>query len=1034
MTKYLLTLIFLCMCLIVNAQSTVTGKVTDAGSGEGLPGVSVFIEGTTIGTVTDVDGNYQLQASSTNIINFSFVGFATVQELVGNRTTINVVMEADITQLGEIVVTAFGLEKSKKSLGYAATTLDGKELVEARDVGIASQLSGRIAGVQVNRPTTGPAGSTNILIRGIGNLSGENRPLIVIDGVPVDNTNLGTGDQFGGRDTGDGFTSINQDDIEDINIIKGPAAATLFGDRGANGAIIITTKKGYSVEGVGIQYNGNYVFEDALILPEFQQQYGNGASGLRPATFDEARDNAGSWGERFDGALTPFFDGVERPYSAAGDDDLRNYYERGHSISNTLSLVAGSEKANARVSLSNLQNSAIVPNSDYERTSINVLLTANPTDKITVEAKANYIREDALNRPNLSDNPSNPGKSFTSIPANISVDMLRNAIRDENGDAINWSNNPFALNPFWGPFENINEDTRNRWIGYIRASYDFTDWLTLQLRYGLDTYNHRFFNIEREGTPHNVNGTIFEDTYEIREENRDFLLMINKDLTEDINLNVNLGGIQTIRRNERFELRGSNIVIPGLDNVINTLEQVSRITLLRTETNALFGNAQIAYKGFLFLDGAVRQDWYSTLTDPNNPDDSDNSAIYGSGALSFVFSDIVPLPSFFSFGKLRAAYGSAGNGAPDPFTTALTFNIEGQSFQGVNGPVAQGFVGGNRVPNPNLEPTRTRSFEIGADLRFLDDRLALDFTYYIQSSINQIFFPSIPFSSGFESAVVNGGDVENRGIEVLLTGTPLKINDFSWDVSLNFTRNRNEVKELTEGIDVLGGAAARFSANIESNVGDQVGNIVGTSLLRNDNGEIIHGEDGLPQLADERTILGNFAPDWYGGITNTFYYKNLSFSFLIDVKQGGEVFSLTNASALGNGKHKRTLEGRENPLFEIQGRGVGPDGVTPNQTFARLDEYYGRISEAASESIFDASYVKMRQMSIGYTLPESLLSRLPFTNVRFSVVGRNLFFLKNGLDEIGVDPEGLYNIGINGFEFGSLPSTRSYGFNLSFSL
>jgi len=840
---------------------------------------------------------------------------------------------------------------------------------------------------------------------------------------------------WGGRDTGDGFSSLNQDDIADINIIKGAAAASLFGERGANGAIIITTKKGVSTKGIGVEYNGNYVFENALLLPKFQQSYGQGALGRRPTSTDEARQFANSWGEKFDGVATPFFDGVSRPYSAAGEDDLRNFYETGSTLTNSIALTGGNEKATGRLSFSNLMNTSIIPNTEYERNSVNVVTSVKLTDRFTVEAKANYIREEATNRPNLSDNPSNPGKSFSSIPANISVDLLRNSLRDENGTPLQWTDNAFSLNPFWGPFENTNSDNRNRLIAYGKLNYKLTDWLTIQGRYGIDTYNHRFFNIEEDGTAHNVNGALWEDTYEVREDNIDFLLLFNKDINQDINLTLNLGGIQTKRLNERFGVSGSDFIVVGLHAVNNLANQnPGSYGLIRTRTNALFGNGQVAYKGLLFLDGSIRNDWYSTLTNPNDPDNSENSALYGSGSLSFAFSDLFELPAFFTFGKLRLAYGSAGNGAPAPYGTSLTYGVDGQTYNGANGAATLGFIGSPTFPNATLRPTRTRSVEAGLDLRFFQNRLSVDVTYYQQNTIDQIFNAAIPNSTGYGSTVLNAGDVENKGLEILVSGTPVTVGDFSWNVSANFTRNVNTIKKLADGIDNLSGEGARFSANLLSEVDGQVGNIFGTVLMRNDNGDVVHDAEGLPIIEDERQVLGNFAPDWYGGITNTFNYKNISLGVLIDIKQGGEIFSLTNSFAYFSGKHFNTLVGRENPLFEIRGEGVGPDGSTPNEAFARLDQYYARFGSAASENIFDASYIKLRQVSIGYKLPASILSNTPFNDVRFSVVGRNLLFFKNGLSEIGVDPEALYSLSNSGFEYGTTPSTRTFGFNITAKL
>ncbi|MEM9260390.1 MAG: TonB-dependent receptor plug domain-containing protein, partial [Bacteroidota bacterium] len=454
----------------------VEGSVTDKDDGSGLPGVTILEQGTTNGAISDLDGNYYLTVNQGATLRFSYLGYAPQEIVVGQATTINVSLVPESSILNEVVVTAFGMERDKKALGYAVTEIDGEELVTAKEVSVAAQLAGKVAGLDITRPTTGPAGSTNIVIRGLGSLTGDNRALVVVDGVPINNENLTAAGMWGGIDSGDGLSSINPDDIESVNVLKGAAAGALYGERGAQGVILITTKKGAAGDGIALEYTTNYTLDNAAIFPEFyQQEYGQGQNGLKPANQEEAAQNPANWGARLDGSPMVYFDGVTRPYSAKATDDLLNYYETGSTWINTLAMSGGNEKINARLSLSNLKNQGIVPNAGYDRYTINLVTSLQLSEKFTLELKANYIEEEATNRINLSDNPSNPGKAFSQLPNNISVDMLRRT-RFDDGRAIAWSqNNPFTLNPFWGPFEHRQSDNKRRVIGYALARYQFND-------------------------------------------------------------------------------------------------------------------------------------------------------------------------------------------------------------------------------------------------------------------------------------------------------------------------------------------------------------------------------------------------------------------------------------------------------------------------------------------------------------------------------------------------------------------------------
>jgi TonB-linked SusC/RagA family outer membrane protein len=1032
--RLLLTLSTVMLLTVFAAAQTVrvTGSVKDASDGTGLPGVTILEEGTTNGAISDIDGNYYLTVNQGATLQFSYIGYTKQLIPVNNRSSIDVMLDGESSILNEVVVTAFGMERQKKALGYAVTEIDGSDLVTAKEVSVAAQLAGKVPGLDITRPTTGPAGSTNIIIRGLGSLSGDNRALIVVDGVPINNSNVNSAGMWGGVDSGDGLSSINPDDIASVSVLKGAAAGALYGERGAQGVILITTKKGSAGDGISLEYTTNFTVDNAAIFPEFyQSEYGQGMNGMKPSTQEEAAQNSSNWGARLDGSPMTYFDGVTRPYSAKASDDLLNYYETGHTWINTIAMSGGTEKINARLSLSNLTNQGIVPNSGYDRYTVNLLTSLKLSDKLTLEMKANFIQEESTNRVNLSDSPSNPGKAFSQLPNNISVDMLQNR-RFEDGRAIAWSaSNPFTLNPYWGPLENQQRDDKKRIIAYALARYEFNDWISLQARYAIDYTNFDYFNATAPGTEHQVFGSLGQSNYETNDNTRDVILNLSPRLNEDVGLNINLGGVQNPRSQYTYSAGGSVFIVDDLFNVNNMANRnPSSYRISEQQTNGVFGTALIDYKGMFFLDLSVRNDWYSTLTNPSDPDISNNSALYGGASASLLFSEAFKMETeTFTFGKLRASYGVAGNGAPNPYLLLPTFSIESLQFNNAS----LGRVTSGTFPGSNLKPTITKSFEVGVDLRFFRNRVGLDLTYYEQNTVDQLFRASLPRPTSYSSYFLNAGDVKNSGVEMALNLTPIKKQDLRWDVTFNFSSNTNTVVALAEGIDNLSGESARFNANLLSEVGGQVNSIYGTVLMRDASGQIVHDESGLPMISPEREILGNYQPDWYGGLNNNFRYKNWNLGLLFDTKQGGEIFSITNQFAIGNGSHPMTLVGRDNPDFEIIGAGVTGTG-SANSTPAQLDDYYGRISNAASESIFDASYIKLRQATLGYTFPTVRLGGTELRDLSISLTGRNLFFLQNGLSDLGLDPEAVYNIGGGGFEYSSIPSTRSFGINLNVKL
>ncbi|WKN30717.1 SusC/RagA family TonB-linked outer membrane protein [Porifericola rhodea] len=1006
------------------AQSrTVSGKVTDE-EDSGLPGVNVLLQGSTVGTVTDIEGNYSIAVQGDNpVLIFSSVGYESLTEEIGNRTTVNVNLLPDLTQLSEVVVTALGVEKEKKSLGYSVSEVEGEALVQAREINLGNALSGRVAGVNVSSTATGPAGSSRVVIRGNSSLGGNNQPLYVIDGVPIDNSQLGSAGMWGGSDSGDGLSSINPDDIAEISVLKGNTAAALYGSRASNGVILITTKKGSARKGVGVELNSNLTFENIINNFDWQREYGQGNRGAKPTSADEAFSfGNSSWGARLDGSQVIQYDGVSRPYSYTGDP-YDAFYETGLTFTNTLSLYGGNETANYRFSASNLDNDAVMPNAGYNRKNFTMNVNGKFAEKLTFSAKAQYSIEDTDNRPRLSDSPGNANFAVATLPANIDVTNLQGDPNklgaSETGEELAFSSNIYLTNPYWGAYQFVNSDDRNRIIGSALARYDITDWLYLQGRVGIDRYSVRRTNIEPYGTAYKVLGGMVEGKRTVQEINADFLLGADQQFG-GLGLNAFVGGNQMTRFDENMTINGQNFNIPFFHAVSNAANQSPSLGYSEKGINSLFGSVELNYNEFIYLTVTGRNDWFSTLAPEKN------SIFYPSVGTSFVFSDAFSMPSWVSFGKLRASWAQVG-GDTDPYNINLTYGLTGQGHQGA----ALATISQNSIPNANLQPLTVTETEVGFDVRFLDDRLGIDFAYYDRLTENDIVSASISRTSGYTGVVVNVGEMRNSGIELLVTGQPVVTSNFTWEVVANIAQNNNEVLELAEGVDFLSGDQARSqNVFVRHAIGYPYASIWGRTH-KTINGQKVYDEDGLPVRSDDIELLGSGVHDFTAGLTNSFRYKNFTFNALIDIKTGADLFSGTNLNAYSLGLHQNTLEGRENGLSFS---GVDEDGEAATFTIEpeNVQDYYSRVaSQITEEFIYDASFAKLRSIQVGYNLPNSWLSSTPFSTVTVSAVGRNLLLLWSNVDNI--DPESTYSTNNNsqGLEWMGVPQYRSYGFNVN---
>lgn len=1067
-----LQVVFVSMLLLVAgmpaafAQTrTVSGKISDA-QGNPMQGVNVTVKGSSEGTSSDAAGAFRINVpQGSNTLVFSFIGFNSQEINVADRTTVDVTLSEDTRELESVVVTALGIEKSQKALGFSQTTVNGDNFTQAREISTANALAGRVAGVNVTKIASGPAGSSRVVIRGAKTLgSSLNQPLYVVDGVPIDNSNFGQAGIWGGADQGDGMSSVNPDDIASMTVLKGAAAAALYGSRAAQGVILITTKKGSGRKGIGVEFNSNYVMENVQNLTDFQKEYGNGGySGATlqtqvakvPESIEEHWNNwwgLQAWGPKFDGSPTVQFDGVTRPYSYAGDN-WKRFYETGYTFTNTIAFTGGSETQNFRFSASQLKNKGVIPNSGFDRINLSLATNSKFAKKLSFNSKILYSNEKAKNRPNLSDSPGNGILSIYYIPGDVNVTDM---IGDPNkpgavpslemqqakgirifdgkppGEEFQVSNNLWTQNPYWAAWQQINSDTRDRVIATGELRYDITDFLYISGQAGMDWFTKRGTQLTPQGTGHNRGGSMTEYEYRTREVNLQYMLGFDKNFGK-IGVNAFFGGNRMRRENEYMAALGTGFNTPLFPAITNANGRNFDYRYGKSGINSLFGSVEFSYNDYLYLTGTARQDWFSVL----NPED--NGILYPSVTASFVFSDAIKtIPTWMSFGKVRASWAQVGNASSvDPYATTLLYGAGNTHL----GRPLGGFASGENYPNANLVPYTSTETEVGLDIRFFNNRLGLDFTYYSQKTTDDILNANISRTSGFTTTTVNLGQITNKGIEFLLTATPVK-GAVTWDASLNFAKNNSNVVSLIEGqTEVVGEEPRTRNVFIKHIVGRPYGVITGKVQQRDPaTGLPVFDADGAPLTEGTYEIIGNGVPDFTGGLNNSFTYKNLNLSFLIDFKSGGDIYSGTNVRMTQAGFTKQTLLGRagEAPLTV---EGVIQDGVdgsgnpvykpfSKTLTPGEANNYWNQLGERAAERfIYDASFIKLRQITLAYNLPKKVLNRTPIQNLMISVVARNLAILYKNSDNI--DPESSYtSSNSQGLDYFGMPATRTYGINL----
>lgn len=1018
----LVVLLLFCQAYVFAQNISVTGKVTDSDNLP-LPAVSIKVSGSTQGTSTDANGNFTISVPSNASLVFSYIGFTTQTVAVQGRTTINVRLESDSKQLEGVVVTAMGITKDQKVLSYATQQINTDNFAKAKELNVANSLSGRVAGLNIAKTSSGLGGSSRVVLRGDRSITGNNQALIVIDGVPMDNSNYSPGNANGGRDGGDGLSSVNPDDIESINVLRGASATALYGSRAANGALLITTKKGSAQKGFGVSFNSSSQMESAMVLQDFQNVYGQGAGGV----YNRAEE--GSWGPKMTGQSVALWGNdpadAGKVYNMTPQpNNYKDFFDTGKQFSNSLSFSGGNEKVQTYFSYTNVNATGILDNNKLARNTLNLRVSGKVSSKLSYDSKVTYLKEDVDNRQQTGESYSNNNRHILRIPRNISLESAQkfDYIDPSTGKLRQNYWNPGSNggeNPFWTKNRIIAADQRNRVTGFGSLTYQVTEDLSIMGRAGidktLDNYEGKWYNDTYTIADFGNYQTQFRD---VAETNFDLIGIYKKTLLKDLTVDATFGAnLQHVDRLAQSTNTGGlnrdNLFIPSNGRA----PSVDR-SVVPTEKQGVFGTADFTFKNAFTVSGSIRNDWSSTL-----PADS-RSYLFGSAGFSAILSNIFTLPSAVSFAKLRGSWAQTGNDA-SPFLLTQTYSFL------TGGP--NGFISRDGVkPFPTLKPELTTAQEVGLEVKLFNNRLGFDLGYYKSESKNQLFTVAIPPASGWSSEYVNAGLVRNSGIELTMNGSPIRKDNFRWDIDLNYARNKNKLVELTQDLKVLNlaGDFMNFSRAVE---GESLGNLYSRGYQRDAQGRILVDATGLPLITPGTTVfVGNTRPDWIGGISNRFTYKKLTLNFLISAQVGGVVSSFTNAVIYADGVVEQTLAGRDSYIFP----GVTAAG-TANTVATTAEKYWkkvgGRNTPVGEVWTYDATNIRMREVSLSYSLPNNLLKKSPFQAASLSLVGRNLFFLLNKAE--GFDPEltsGAQNTTV-GLESFSMPSTRQVGLNLNLS-
>lgn len=1054
----------------------IQGTVTNQANGKPLPGVTVMAKGYAgIGTITNDEGKYILLVpEGTERLQFSFIGMKTSEVVIGGQTTIDVKMEEDLLGLEEVVVTGLGVSREKKALGYSVQDVKGDDLAKAREQNIVNTLQGKVAGVQITNSSGAVGSSSRILIRGNNSLTGDNQPLFVVDGVPVSNAYSSLG-AYGGVDYGNAAMDLNASDIENVSVLKGANAAAIYGSRAANGVILITTKKGTQKPGLGVSFESSLLVDQPAIFPDYQNLYGQGYNGV----FEYVDGNGGgvmdnvdeSWGPPLDGRLIPQFNspydpetGIRTPTPwVPNPDNVRNIFRTGYQITNNVAVTKSTESTSFRLSLTNFTHIGTLPNTDLKKNTINFSGSTFITPKFQVSATASYINNASENIPGNGYSSLNVLQQSTWFGRQVDMLDLKEKWQDidpVSGRPYNW-NHSYHDNPFWTLNKNTNSRARNRLLGSINAQYDFTDFLNVKASIGTDLYSEERMEKRAMGSNDWPKGRFSAYSDFRNEMNANILLSFNKDLSEDLNLSASAGGNLMSYYSRSQATHVAELIVPDLYSVSNAnVTPTTGLNFYRKQIQSLYATASLGFQRWLYLDLTARNDWSSTLPLDNN------SYFYPSVATGIIFTEALGLDSdFLSYGKVRGGWAQVGKdtgayqlagtfGSADPF-----FGNPSLSYTGTIPPLA-------------LRPETTTSLEFGTDLKFFQNRLSVDFSWYKSNTTDQIMNISVSDATGFSGKTINAGNVQNTGIELLLNARPVEKSNFSWDVTFNYADNQSTVLDLYEDLTFINLYNGSWSINIQARPGFDYGMIYGRGVIRENKTvvqdalgndliqysgrPVVNPNTGLLYQTAQNVILGNVMPDFQGGLRNSLTFGNWDLSALVDFRKGGDMFSVTywfgvyagvlaeTAAINPNGKNVRdpiedgggilldgvmgTLDENGDVVFTDAAGNAVADPVT-NTVYGGAQDYFEGHWGKNELGIFDASFVKLREISLGYTFEPEWLKAVGMRSANLSLVGRNLWVIYKNIPHI--DPENSFSAGnVQGVESNMIPSSRSIGFNL----
>ncbi|MBU2996920.1 SusC/RagA family TonB-linked outer membrane protein [Cellulophaga baltica] len=1013
-----LVIVFLFSSGTVLAQKkSISGVINDE-SGMPVPGANIVLKGTNNGVITDFDGNYTIEFSEEGILEYSMLGFVSQSIPTNGQTVINVTLIEDVQTLNEVVVTALGIKKEKKALGYSVQEVSGDVLTNGSNGNVSTALQGKVAGVEITT-TGGVGGNTRIELRGNSSLTDNNDVLWVVDGVPFSAGDSSDGGLFNGTSNGGGLLDINPDDIESMSVLKGGSAAALYGSRGANGVVVVTTKSGKQSSGLGISYTGSVMVSNAAYFLDLQEQYGQG----NQRVYDE--NSTSSWGPIFDGSLKTSWTGEELAY-VAEKDRLKNFTEMGVSSKHTFSFTNGNDKGSYRATVSKEWNEGIFKNHEVDKLNYDFKSSYQINDWLNMDAKASYIKNEGSQRPNQGFYSA--VSYFNAMPANIRlVDLAPgyDIVNNEHIEKLYTTANANFRNPYFIQEQTVNSDERNRFFGNLTANISFSEHLKLRLRYGLDNYRYE-----------TVSGYLYADTVNdqrpnyntsekfFSEENIEALLSYNNDFGEDFSFGMSAGANKMNNNSDELSSSSGKLIsedtffLSGAEDAstISTTEDFSE-----REIQSVYGFVDLSYKDYLFFNATARNDWSSALPADNN------SYFYPSASLSALISEMVEMPTWISYLKLRGSWAEVGKDT-DPYNTTQVYTL-GQGNYNLTTTSEP-----NNLVNSDLKPEISSSSEVGVDLRLFKGLLGFDFTYYDEKTKNQIAVVSLDQSSGYSGRYDNLGLITNRGIELMTTISPIRKDKFRVDLSLNFSKNKGVVEELSTSVDddeFYTFLTDNDGVQVRGTEGERMGDIFGYAYVRDDQGSIVVGSDGLPIVDDERQVLGNIQPDFNGGIGLNVTYKNFSLNTLFAVQQGGEIYSLTEASATGSGNTLKTLSlGREAFVVDANFE----DG-SANTVLVEPEAYWEKVSGITEEFIYDASYMKLSEISIGYNFPVSTLGKKAqsmLSSARISLVGRNLFYVyKNTPGTVPDASSYSTSYGAKAFDFSPVPVSRVVGCSLN---